>query len=860
MFGKFKYLITIITLLTLLSPSMVFAQGGDWNIVGNSVYVDDENIYLAVTPHTLKTSGWVEFELISKVYSGEVDVVFGFPEGTAQVRKPQVWSQNVAHTEYARVDVEKTRTITMTGIVSQTPLDWATFEGEPDIGNRNNIYLFEVQHDYLDEFGIFKSEILVAAFNSFIKNDTEVTITFNYTVSEKQPYIEYYADWKPLNTSTFSVDNYNYKGMGEWWYAKMDASIVSGTKYTVRCWVELPFGGLDRVEGKYFLGVKPSGETIPQAIANGHAYWIDPWWDETWGFRVPITINGDNVTEELTDFPVLLYLSDSSGIGSDNVSFVFEEIANDANRKKIAVVLDDDATECYVEIERWDNANKQAWLWVKVPTIATGDNTTIWLYYDASHADNDAHVGDIGDAVSQNVWSSSYVSVYHFAEGAGNAVDSVGNNDGAVTGADYGATGQIDKAYSYLGDDRVIAPDDPSMNWNTELTVIQWVKVDNTGDTYEAFSNKYASGTPEREWSLFKNHGIGGLYIHWGDPADGTFEGTSISVNSILTSGVWRQIGFVFDNGAVSFINNGKEEADTPTTVPAALYNGTADLWMGERVYNDYDLLGDLDESQIATIARSFGWISSQYQSEIDDFVWWGEEDTNVVIPSAPTNFILTQVGLDTVTANWTMGVQATTTVIRGKEGSYPLSITDGFEVYNGAGTSENFTGLHLGIGNYFYRAWGYNALGYSVNYVENKIGGVIMYFGVLVLLAVVVSFISIKTSYYLLRFLAGVAWIGLAIYWNAEPIFATGSDTHTIFYLLFWGLGIGMMFMIMWRTSKDDGGSFNIRVPRVFGGTSEADELASARMRGMSYSDRRDAYAQRVNGAIRGGRTRRKR
>lgn len=66
---------------------------------------------------------------------------------------------------------------------------------------------------------------------------------------------------------------------------------------------------------------------------------------------------------------------------------------SDANRKKIAVTKSDGTTQCYVEIEKWDHASKQAWLWVKVPSIRISVDTDLYLYYDKDHADNTDYVG-----------------------------------------------------------------------------------------------------------------------------------------------------------------------------------------------------------------------------------------------------------------------------------------------------------------------------------------------------------------------------------------------------------------------------------------------------------------------------------
>ena len=83
-------------------------------------------------------------------------------------------------------------------------------------------------------------------------------------------------------------------------------------------------------------------------------------WLSGWDKRVKITIDHNDVTSDLTNFPVLIYLSDSSGRNNDDVTFVFNELNSDANRQKIAVTTNDKTTECYVEIEKWNTANNES--------------------------------------------------------------------------------------------------------------------------------------------------------------------------------------------------------------------------------------------------------------------------------------------------------------------------------------------------------------------------------------------------------------------------------------------------------------------------------------------------------------------
>src|SRR3989304_2409535 len=98
-------------------------------------------------------------------------------------------------------------------------------------------------------------------------------------------------------------------------------------------------------------------------------------WLSGWEKRVKITISKNNISGALSDFPVLVHLSSSSGMYGDDVRFVFDDLLNDANRKKIAITAGDGTTQCYTEIEKWDTSNKQAWLWTKVPSLSNTADT-----------------------------------------------------------------------------------------------------------------------------------------------------------------------------------------------------------------------------------------------------------------------------------------------------------------------------------------------------------------------------------------------------------------------------------------------------------------------------------------------------
>jgi len=161
-------------------------------------------------------------------------------------------------------------------------------------------------------------------------------------------------------------------------------------------------------------------------------------WLGTWQNRIEIKVDYSKIEETLTDFPVMINISSSSGTNSADLTQVFDELASDDNRTKIAVTTSNGTTQCYVEIESWDTAGEQAWLWVKVPVVYFGSDTILYLYYDSAQPDNTSYVGDTGSTPARNVWKSDFEGVWHL-EGDYNAT--TGEVKDSTSNANHGTGG-----------------------------------------------------------------------------------------------------------------------------------------------------------------------------------------------------------------------------------------------------------------------------------------------------------------------------------------------------------------------------------------------------------------------------------
>jgi len=343
-----------------------------------------------------------------------------------------------------------------------------------------------------------------------------------------------------------------------------------------------------------------------------------------WAWRVKLTIDHADITSALANFPVLIYLSPSSGRNSADMSCVFDELGSDANRKKIAVTTSDGTTECYVEIEKWDDANEHAWLWVKVPNIASGADTDLYLYYDSTHADNTAHVGDPNSTPAENVWDANFKFVSHMRDDpdTSHVRDSTSNdNDGAkrTTGEPAVTTlGKIDDAQDFDGSNDYISIPDNIVTLADDFTIEIWVNPNLNIENPRWLSLK--DDTNNFQFGVFND--------------DKVFARIFNAVNKTTTYtvpyGEWHYYVFTKESGTQKILvdtvvrahSSGGITAETTVSRIGAYDSATS-----------YTADGILDEVRVSGSFRSTAWISASYESGRDDLNDFGEEETALVAP-----------------------------------------------------------------------------------------------------------------------------------------------------------------------------------------------------------------------------------
>jgi hypothetical protein len=480
----------------------------------------------------------------------------------------------------------------------------------------NNIHtssttpIFRLSATHTATFNRFQIEIND---NPTFGDAAEHTQNFDSTYSSGTQYNLTISGFSPTNNTTYYV-RARASGNGGSNYGNWSTSTWSytySTSATTAKWFQTTDAQFDTGTLASTVTDSPNGRVKLSGWLSG------------WAKRVKLTIDHNDISASLSNFPFLVYLSTSTGRGSDDVSFVFDELG--ANSKKIAVTKSDGTNQLYVEIEKWNSSTEQAWLWVNATgtdSISSTTDTDFYLYYDSAQADNTTYVGDSGSR--PEVWDSNYVMVQHLEETTGTIVDSTGKNNCSNNGMVLDAAGKIDGGdQSATNTANLNCGSDSSLQPTNAITVEAWGKSnDATEDQYTSLGGFSSSGSWTNGYGIFFN-----------SASTINFFVTSYTANVASAPIIpqdWNYVVGTYDKDAGSnqvkiYVN---ATAGTPDTFSTAITYGGGALTIAQMGGWTTDWLnGYVDEFRISNIARSDSWIKASYETGRDHLLDFGSAE-----------------------------------------------------------------------------------------------------------------------------------------------------------------------------------------------------------------------------------------
>jgi autotransporter-associated beta strand protein len=311
--------------------------------------------------------------------------------------------------------------------------------------------------------------------------------------------------------------------------------------------------------------------------------------DAAFAFRMKIGFPGYTGADTLRDFPALVRLAEGAG------GFSYGGLAS-PDGADLRFLDADFAQELPAEIDTW-NRGGESFLWVKVPAIA-GTNTHIWAVWGDPALTNAPAARTNGE-----VWSASFLGVYHLNELDGDRVPDSGprgfhgsNILGRVS------AGVIGQGADLMGANAI------SLTGLTSTE--QSYTFECLARSADLVATKYILDIQTGRLSLgFNQAAVGQISLQNATWRQGG--------GAALNDGRWHPLVWVADRAAnlASFYADGLLVATN--TLAASFPNIGGEIRIG-CVYNalgtgNYE--GQLDEFRIAARARSSDWILAAYQT-----------------------------------------------------------------------------------------------------------------------------------------------------------------------------------------------------------------------------------------------------
>ena len=328
------------------------------------------------------------------------------------------------------------------------------------------------------------------------------------------------------------------------------------------------------------------------------------------------SIDSSKIDAGLTNFPVGIKIESSTGFMSGLGATDWQNLHATVG-----------GTECYVEVEKWDDTSDVAVLWVRVPTVSSSSNTVIKVETGAS---NTSYVGETSDTAAQNVWDSNFVAVYHLAQdpsgGTGCILDSTANENHGTPGY-YSymslVDGHFNKGIKFTSYRNYInCGNDASLN-GIKTWMLSFFDV-----AYHSYSN-YAG-------LISKHVSVSYRAIIALDATNNSpylFNSPSTSVHPTADykeTESWHSIAFTNDETDQEIFIDGQSDNTAENLMSTSDVDGGT-LYLGNYMYSDlvHGLSGDsiLSNIMLSDVVRSDAWIKATYNVLNDSLLTYSATD-----------------------------------------------------------------------------------------------------------------------------------------------------------------------------------------------------------------------------------------
>ena len=327
-----------------------------------------------------------------------------------------------------------------------------------------------------------------------------------------------------------------------------------------------------------------------------------------WAYAKTITLNHAQVSGTHTDFPALVVIDDDHDVCAHARSDGADLLFTDTNRTPLSFELESYAAAGGA------GGGARGVAWVRVPTLSAAADTNILLLY-----------GNPGCNVSRQqpaqVWDSHYQGVWHLGLGAGglSLADSTGKRAATPSGAPAGVAGRINGGVGF---------DDTAQYIDTKINMSGWTRMTIEGWASRGLTNRstyvgYEVDSPPGRTGLRMVPGSVTAAAAGQEPVWAQNDAVTNHFLADVYDGTLPtpQFWLYFDGVSRALANYNAPASSLPTFTNSLKIGTRQD---GTPQYSS----GMVDEVRVSDIARSGGWIATEYNNQANptNFATFGAE------------------------------------------------------------------------------------------------------------------------------------------------------------------------------------------------------------------------------------------
>jgi len=333
-------------------------------------------------------------------------------------------------------------------------------------------------------------------------------------------------------------------------------------------------------------------------------------------YRKDITIDYTKIDANLSYFPVLIKLN------SSNIDFShFLQADGSDIRFSAAIDGGGNATGDLLdyERERFEKGNEVAEIWVEIPLVNSGSDTTFYMFYGNNSCPDGEDIEHTWDGGTDASPLNNYIGVWHLDETGATVYDSTSNSyDGSVTGASPNSSSYIAGGYDFVREpdtDYIEMLGTANGLQLIDFTAEAWTKTPDSNipdDYYTVTQSLYCDGI--ESWALNIADDTG-----YEDKARFTTVESDTQTRvfgSVVTGNQWHYLAGVRTATQLLIYVDDSPANSVDDDRPGQVIQSSANIAIGSAVCaTTDDFNGTIDEVRISNIARPPEWVKASYHS-----------------------------------------------------------------------------------------------------------------------------------------------------------------------------------------------------------------------------------------------------